>query len=400
MVESGNDAHRRILSYFMDKMFDERWIEVARTGGNVPLPSQLLREHFQAVDEQYANVGPYIEDPTTSGRLYERDATCALYRFLSNASRVSQTSSNALFTAWQGCGNSSEWVCNVLLPPGLLSAQQASIPGPPCSTLTHARRAAAFTACMQLYEHGVFDHRVFPHPSSMKSLQNTQRTAITNKASGSQCYPHKRTQFWLNSIRLFSGRWFPLVIHVQGLANYAPILLLTRQPLPRVAVLRLFLEGIPRVVQNTRCAPVEISADRLHALHLFTIRICRSILNKPFACSADDMAYLFAPVSSSLISDSPSRILDHVPWDLVLLAGKEWAVPLCAEDFRSEQGMEDVIVQDRMVEFTRRYYALHLRRDLTPLSKPEDSPVCEKTSLPPLLTEEFYSSGKRDTSAS
>ncbi|KAL4075936.1 hypothetical protein J3A83DRAFT_4088626 [Scleroderma citrinum] len=372
MVENGNDAQRRVLSHFIGDMFDERWIEVVMNGGNAPIPPQPLKEHFQPAEEQDASVGPYIEDPTTSGRLHERDAICALYRFISKTCRASRSSTNALLTVWQTSGgNLPEWVCNVLLPPGLL---MASISGPPRSTPTHARRAAAFIACMQLYEHGIFDHRIFPHPLSLTSFEDTQPTAITHNVSGSRRYPRKRTQFWSNSIRLFSGRWFPVVICIQGLADYSPILLLTRQPLPHIASFRLFFEGVAGVVQNTRCAPVEISADRLHALHLFTIRICRSILNKPFACSVDDMAYMFAPLNPSVTSDcSPRQILDRVPWDLVSLAGKEWAVPFSAEDLRSE-GIEDMVVQDRMVEFTRRYYILHLRRDLTPLSKPEGSP--------------------------
>ena len=285
----------------------------------------------------------------------------------------------------QDVENSSDWVCNVLLPAGLLPDQRAYIYGPLCSTATHARRAAAFAACMELYEHGIFDHRVFPRPPSITSLKNMHRTEITDKAFGSHCYSRKRTQFWLSSIRLHSGRWFPMVIQVQELANYAPILLLTLQPLPRITSFRLFLEGLPGVVRNTRCVPVEISADRMHVLHLFTMRICRSIFNKPFTCSADDMVYMFAPLSSSWTNDgSLGRILDHVPWDSVSQAGKEWAVPFSAEDCSSEKGIGDMIVQDRMVEFTRRYYALHLRRDLTPLSHPEDSPVCTNYSLPPL----------------
>lgn len=48
----------------------------------------------------------------------------------------------------------------------------------------------------------------------------------------------------------------------------------------------------------------------------------------------------------------------------------------------SSEAVHDLIVQDRSVEFTRRYYVARLRRDLTPLSKPEDSAVCEKVYHP------------------
>ncbi|KAI6047271.1 hypothetical protein EDC04DRAFT_2622522 [Pisolithus marmoratus] len=327
MVENGNDVERR------------RWIEVVASGGSSPIPPQPLIETCRLPDGPDESVGPYIEDPVTSGRLYERDAVCALYRFVSGTLRVSKTSHKSLFVVRQSIcdAHSCEWICDVLLPPELFKEQ---ISGPPRPTPAHARRAAAFIACVRLYEHGAFDHRLFIYP---RLARKTQELARTDNISGNRCYPRRRTRFWLNSLRLFSHIWFPVILHVQGHEKHAPMLF----------------------------------TDHFHALHLFTIRICRAILNKPFACSGDDMVYLFAPLRSCVAGKLQSmelrRILDYVPWDDVLLAGKEWAVRFDSH-FGPLQGVEDMVVQDRMVEFTRRYYALCLRRDLTPLSKPEDSP--------------------------
>ncbi|KAI6110462.1 hypothetical protein EV401DRAFT_1869432 [Pisolithus croceorrhizus] len=372
MVENGSDVERRVLSHCQRETFDERWIEVVMSGGSSPIPSQPLIENCVLPDGPDEDVGPRIEDPTTSGRLYERDAVCALYRLVSNTLHMSETSHESLFVVRQeSCDAlSCEWICDVLLPSELLMEQ---ISGPPRPTPAHARRAAAFITCVRLYEHGAFDHRLFLYPWSARK---TQELAHADSISGNRCYSRKQTPFWSNSLRLFSHRWFPVILHVQGREKHAPMLLLTRQPLPRMPACRLFIEGVPTVVQSVRAAPVEISADHLHALHLFTIRICRAILNKPFACSADDVAYLFAPLRScvrgNLQSTEFQRVLDYVPWDVVLLAGKEWAVRF-DPDFGSLQSVEDMVIQDRMVEFTRRYYALCLRQDLTPLSKPEDS---------------------------
>lgn len=373
MVENGNDVERRVLSHYQHEKFDERWIEVVTSGGGSPIPSRPLIENCVLPDGPDENVGPCIVDPTTSGRLYERDAVCALYRLVSSMLHMSETSHKSLFVVRQGSCDplSCEWICDVLLPSKLLTEQ---VSGPPRPTPAHARRAAAFITCVRLYEYGAFDHRLFLYP---RSAMKTQELANADTISGNRCYPRKRTPFWSNSLRLFSHKWFPVILHVQGREKHAPMLLLTRQPLPHMPACRLFIEGVPTVVQNARAAPVEISADHLHALQLFTIRICRAVLNKPFACSADDVVYLFAPlrscVTGNLQSTGLRRILDYVPWDVVFLAGKEWAVRF-DPDFGSLQGVEDMVVQDRMVEFTRRYYALRLRQDLTPLSKPEDSP--------------------------
>ncbi|KIO12868.1 hypothetical protein M404DRAFT_124868 [Pisolithus tinctorius Marx 270] len=373
MVERDNDVERRVLSHYQHKTFNEQWIEVVATGGSSLIPPQSLIENCKLPDGPDESVGPCIEDPTTSGRLYERDAVCALYRLVSSMPYLSKASPQPLFVVrGSTCdGHSDEWICDVRLPSELLAEQ---ISGPPRPTPAHARRAAAFITCVRLYEHGTFDHRLFLYP---RLPRKTRELAEVEKISGNRFYPRKRTRFWSNSLRLFSHIWFPVIFHVLGHEKHAPMLLLTRQPLPRMPSCRLFIEGVPTVVQNVRAAPVEISENHLHALHLFTVRICRAILNKPFACSADDMAYLFAPLRSCVTEDLESaefrRILDYVPWDVVFLAGKEWAVRL-DPDFGSLQGVEDMVVQDRMVEFTRRYYASCLRRDLTPLSKPEDSP--------------------------
>lgn len=381
MTENGNDNQRRILSCCAGDSFEERWIPVVANVGNSLFPLPPLRE-VPFIDEQETTSDPYIEDPTCCGRLFEQDAICALYRFITTVHQVPGAShSDGFFMIKRRIlkAGSSEWTCDVTLPLGLL---KGSISGPPCSTLTHARRAAAFRACLELYEYGLFDHRLFPLPPPSRSLMNmnVRQVPSTENVSNKRCYPRKETQFWSNSMRLFSHRWYPVVIRVQSRANYAPVLLLTRQPLPHLAQFHLFIDGISSVVQNDRGAPVEINTDRSHALHLYTLRICRSILNKPFACSANDMAYMFAPLSLSTTDRliDLTRVLDFVPWNMVSLAASQWAVKFSPERLRSSQDVEDVVVQDRMVEFTRRYYALCLRCDLTPLSKPEDSPVRKK----------------------
>ncbi|KAI6034220.1 hypothetical protein BKA83DRAFT_87233 [Pisolithus microcarpus] len=367
-------SKRRVLSHYQHEKFDERWIEVVTSGGGSPIPSRPLIENCVLPDGPDENVGPCIVDPTTSGRLYERDAVCALYRLVSSMLHMSETSHKSLFVVRQGSCDplSCEWICDVLLPSKLLTEQ---VSGPPRPTPAHARRAAAFITCVRLYELWCIRSPSFSLPTV--SHENTGTCEVRTPFPGIVATLASERQFWSNSLRLFSHKWFPVILHVQGREKHAPMLLLTRQPLPHMPACRLFIEGVPTVVQNARAAPVEISADHLHALQLFTIRICRAILNKPFACSADDVVYLFAPlrscVTGNLQSTGLRRILDYVPWDVVFLAGKEWAVRF-DPDFGSLQGVEDMVVQDRMVEFTRRYYALRLRQDLTPLSKPEDSP--------------------------
>ncbi|KIJ70179.1 hypothetical protein HYDPIDRAFT_78543 [Hydnomerulius pinastri MD-312] len=380
MVEIDNDVHRRILSQFADGTFNDRWIDVVIRNGEAAIPPVPLKETchpFRPDDDDDSRSEPYIEDPTRGGRLYEQDAVAALYRLAANTQGL-HSAGRPLFATKEGIGsqNAREWTSTVMLPPGL---PLGIVIGPTRSTPAHARRAAAYETCSQLFKHGAFDHRLFPAPQRSEATLGEPETAPADKVSGNRCYPRKKTQFWANSFRLSGHRLFPVVVYVEGpAANHAPILLLTRQPLPHIPSFRLFFDGVSGSIQNFRGAPVVLDAQRLDALHQFTLRVCRAISNKPFTCPVENMAYFLAPLKYSQqgnpLSMATACLLDHVPWDMVALAGKEWVVRFNLEDLRSTHDVGDMVVQDRLVEFTRRYYAVQLRQDLTPLSKPEDSP--------------------------
>ncbi|KIK99243.1 hypothetical protein PAXRUDRAFT_30619 [Paxillus rubicundulus Ve08.2h10] len=382
MVEKGNDTHRRILSQLSEGAFSDRWIDVVIHNGAVSSPPISLTETWypsRTDDEDDLRSEPYIEDPIAGGRLYEQDAIPALYRLTANVEKAS-SSGRPLLVTKEGAGsqNTREWSCTVMLPLGL---PLEYVSGPTCLTPAHARRSAAYEACVQLFEYGAFDHSLFPAP---QRLELTASAALaTDQVSGNRCYPRKRTQFWTNSIRLSCRHLFPFIVCVEGRdADFAPILILTRQPLPHIPPFRLFFPGMSETIRNLRGPPLVVDEQRLEALRLFTLRICRAISNKPFCCSVEKMAYIFAPLKppqhgnfQTIESIDFGHLLDYIPWDIVRLAGKGWMARFDLDDLRSSpDSVRDIIIQDRLVEFTRRYYAVRLRQDLTPLSKPEDSP--------------------------
>jgi len=107
-------------------------------------------------------------------------------------------------------------------------------------------------------------------------------------------------------------------------------------------------------------------------------------MNKPFVCPLDRMSYFFSPLASAWTPASSTKnnhqslpsIADFIPWDSVAKAADRWAVPLQAESLEAlNNDINDAIIQDRWVEHTRRYFVVKVRPDLTPLSKPADSPV-------------------------
>ena len=384
MVENGNDVHRQVLTQFSEGAFSEHWIPVIIHNGGVPIPPSPLVKHWiplQFGEDIEIASWPCIEDPITGRRLYEHDALEALYRFVAVVQKAGFSGAPLLITREVSVSqNQQGWFCTVTLPTGLPIKHVA---GPTRFTPTHARRSAAYETCIQLYEHGAFHNNLFPVPQHHLNPDTTSSAAlVADKVSGNRCYPRKRSHFWSDSIRLHKRRLFPFVVYVdrEGV-DYAPIMLLTRQPLPDIPSFHLFFPGTSETVRNHRAPPLEVDEQLLKALHLFTARICRAISNKPLVCPLEKMAYMLAPLKLPEQVDArsldPVRLTDYISWDTIKLAGKTWMKKFDLEELRtSSEAVHDLIVQDRSVEFTRRYFVARLRQDLTPLSKPEDSPVC------------------------
>ena len=175
---------------------------------------------------------------------------------------------------------------------------------------------------------------------------------------------------------------------------YAPLLLLTRLPLPPLRSFKLFFTGLSGKIVLTRAAAIEVDEERLQDLYRYTTRLIRYITNKPLVCSLEQMAYFFAPLPYTKGSAFSHETHSHVnPWDFpivdelvswekVHLAAERPTVSLNTQDLRTLiEDTDDAIIQDRWVEFTRRYFCVRMRPDLTPLSKPEDSPVSSDLSI-------------------
>ncbi|KAK2466145.1 hypothetical protein APHAL10511_001787 [Amanita phalloides] len=192
------------------------------------------------------------------------------------------------------------------------------------------------------------------------------------RKSGTRRYHQRTPQFWSNASTM-SETLFPIVValdYAPTMKPCNPILILTRQPLPKINSFNTFFNGTPVTTHLVNAAPVNINPDQLRNLGLFTLRICRIIMNKPFIATLDDMLFFLAPlrlfhISADEIQATPS-IPDLVSWKVVTHCATAWHVPINTDTI--EQDIEDSIIQDRLTEFTRRFEVVKLRRDLTPHS--------------------------------
>jgi endoribonuclease Dicer len=200
--------------------------------------------------------------------------------------------------------------------------------------------------------------------------------------SGTRRYSRATPQFWSNS-STESQTLYPTVVTLDcasAMKPCAPMLILTRQLLPVFEPYNSFFKGIRITTRLLNAAPVNLNSDQLHNLGLFTLRVCRIIMNKPFISTLDDMLYFFAPMHSCPITavemqDMPS-VLEWISWEVVTQSATSWGVPIKAETSDTiEQDIQDAVIQDRWAEFTRRFEVVNLRRDLTPHSSVGDDSV-------------------------
>ncbi|KAF5387826.1 hypothetical protein D9615_000336 [Tricholomella constricta] len=348
---------------------------------------RLAYEHL-AADEEQSDQPRFIEDPTTGSRIYLHNCVEIVERFASSGRPDHAKSVKTLFRfeeqqrEWPG--SPSTIVCTAILP------DLSKVTGPPCTSTEDAKRAVCYRVCQNLASTGLLDCRLFPPPpKSAVNFTNADGISADSKSTGQRRYARKEPDFWTNTRDVPIRSLYPIIIsttHTDGdMQPYAPIVILTRQPLPDLANFNVFYSGVPANICMERGAPIRLEEARVHDLYLYTLRTCRMITNKYFECTLANMVYFLAPLTTEWTPSYDDTfnhplglpsIAEYIPWELVSLAGNSYSIPLQqgATVEEAQREFKDAVIQDRPVEFTKRYAAVRLRPDLSPLSKPEDSP--------------------------
>jgi endoribonuclease Dicer len=209
---------------------------------------------------------------------------------------------------------------------------------------------------------------------SKRPAADTRGDAPQQGKSGTRRYHRATPDFWSN-IPTVSQTLYPTVVTLDcpsTMKPCAPMLILTRRPLPVFEPYNSFFKGVPVTTRLSNTGPVKLNPDQLRNLALFTLRVCRNIMNKPLISTLDDMLYWFAPMCSYSISagEIPGMpILECISWEVVTQTVTARGISINAESSDTiEQDIQDAIIQDRCAEFTRRYEVVTLQRDMTPHS--------------------------------
>ncbi|KAF7301346.1 hypothetical protein MIND_00699800 [Mycena indigotica] len=342
-----------------------RWIKIVGEdpAGAVP-PIVLQLEPFDEGQEDAEQ--DRIIEPTTGGVITLLTATAVLYRLASRANDINFPS--PLFDFHK---EGNLYTCTLLWQHIL----PRRISGRTYPSKAHARRSACYNFCDALWRAGVLEPDAFLSP--LKSIAwHSSELASRDTSLGVQVYPRKSPNFWSHS-PLQELYLFPTVIIIPALKDkYAPLLLLTRQPLPTCPAFNLFLDDVTVNIEIVKYSPFTVEPKQLVLLHSYTLRLCRSVANKAFTCPIEAMPYFLAPLQRPWERKSPHSIIhDDIPWQLVAEAAESWCKPLAYGPAHIVAAdVNDAVLLDRATELTRRYEALCVRPDLSPLSHPEDSP--------------------------
>ena len=405
LAERGHDIQRRILSTISNldnKM--EKWVDSMKQLTASPPPRQVgdAIDPYRSDSDDDDDPEDFIQDPTTSGRIYPVDAINVVYRLLA---KLDVTLDGPLIrplflfdeVEGEAATNAAMFRCTVMTPSGP-SMPMKRFAGSPCITKSLARRSVCYELCHDLYQKGLLDYRLFPPPrrllphnqrptytvcdSAPESLTCETDRVDTKPRSGGHAYERKSPDFWPNTLCVSVTRVFPLVINIaatnDGSGIYHPLILLTRQPLPP---LRSFdMHGVDTKLQ-VRLMPLDgfdIDSSHIDILGQYTVRLLRIVTNRQLSCSSSQMAYFFAPLKAN--RSGAALTLAHqvalsngancIDWDLVSSAVEHWIIPLRGQTIEDLQGaIEDCVLQDRSGEFARRYEAIRIRTDLNPLSQ-------------------------------
>ncbi|KAK0212596.1 hypothetical protein DFS33DRAFT_1248292 [Desarmillaria ectypa] len=380
MAERENNAHRHILSSLA--RINKSILAWATRRSDTSLPPLTLSDMMTVFSldkgtEAEDSKQPCITDANTGCEIRVQNATAVIFRLGAHLLEL-KPGQNKEKLHLEYVFAEPFYTCRVHLPG--MPNDLTCISGPPSPSIVLARRQACLAACARLAEAGLLPHRFFPYPENRRLWKPKDLPPATDaKVAGTRMYSGSVPCFWQSFCYSSTKVLYPTVIcgdHLQGEAQHAPMLLLTRRPLFDIPNIKLFFLGIPIVVPLRRAAPLLVSDEQLELLHTYTTRFFRTVVNKPYTCESGKMAYFVAPLRSNFCSPvlDPQRPFDlpdigsSLLWDAIKVASESRWIPLKygAADV-VEPDVQDAAIQGHM-EFIRRYEVVKVRRDLTPQS--------------------------------
>ncbi|KAI4522283.1 ribonuclease III [Schizophyllum commune Loenen D] len=379
LAAQGKPMHRRIIEGLTQREDTlSQWAKTL-TMKSIPIPPipSLLEEPSKTrhvLENEEADKNIVLTCAATGGYMNPHDAVKAVFAYAATLHVAHNFTALEIHRTRQT--EHMGFICTVHLP----GSPASEVEGPVAPSRWEARRAACALACTILYKHSLIHSRHFRH-HRIPGEGALAYSKPTGGASGTT-FARRKAAFWGISARTPQKEGvYPVVIECverEGPERYRPLLLLTRHPLPDVPTIRVYEVPNVREVRMRRAKPLDLSDAQHEVLARYTERIVRAVLNKELTCASGDMLWTVAPLQAGWqlpSGDLACDVSSGIDWASMEASVAELYVSIkrgSPDELATD--MEDAVVQGRRSEMTRRYFFMGVRRDLTPLSKPADSP--------------------------
>ncbi|KAK0637326.1 hypothetical protein B0T17DRAFT_521368 [Bombardia bombarda] len=366
MIERGNGLHRRkvaqnkvaedALRKFCEAMPEDRKL----TGNNYNMDYFLRKERNQ---KQYTV-------PETGAKLNYKQSLICLANFVASLPRPPEVALQAEYIMEAVPGG---YQCEVLLPS--VSPVRSTM-GIVYGSKAVAKCSAAFEMCLLLVKGKWLDQHLEPAFTKQLPAMRNARLAISSKKKGDYVMRTK-PEVWARVGGGFA-ELFVMAVTLTGPGMLGrrsrPLLLLTRERLPRLAKFKLFF-GAERS-SRVSCVPVpgvirvggEDEKGFVDGLTTFTLRVFSDVFSKEYDATAAELPYFFAPTCKGHEFDFSALGVEDVS-SLVDYATLESIRANESSEYRFEEEPEEFF-QDKFVtdpwDGARKFFIHRRRHDLKP----------------------------------
>jgi endoribonuclease Dicer len=383
MVERGRLHDTKFLQPTPDAAGQE-WIEsVTRLDGAIPPSSIYIRP---STESPSPSTHRRLRDTTTANRLSPSDALIVIHLILQERSKSGIGVPGQSTVHFSRRDKAPRDACQVSIP-GFEDCNKIEEYG---HSRLEALVAICLSACQLLQTRGLLEPAHFPAIYPFVSVPRTIEPQQSKKAksNGVRTHPRRTPLFWSLSTETPEGLWYPTIVFIDGSAGVFGLLaILTRHPLPTISDLPLFISGNPVNVRLRKCQPGHFSPDEVEQLRRTTLRIMRFVGNKPFVSDLNRLPYMLFPLEpdASLLRSlhepywahkGYSRLDSPLVSRTVMNMAASAFLPIVTD--RTEdiiKDLNDAVIQDRKIEYTKHYFVDKIREDLTPLHEPQEGEV-------------------------
>lgn len=367
-----------------DMTFQEWAANVASLDGAIPPPSMYIHPSTESPPPPFTH--QKLRDTTTAACLSPADALITIYLLLQERSRTGTGVPGQRTIYFSKRNETPREVCQVNVP-GLRGCDKIEEYG---HSELEALISACFSACQLLQMNGMLEPAHFPAVSPFVPVprviepQQSKRT----KSNGISIHPRRSPPFWSLSTETLEGLWYPTTIFIGGsIVDFGLLAILTRHPLPVILDFRLFISGNPVNVQLRKCQPKRFSSNELEQLRRATLRVLRFAGNKPFVGDLNHLPYLLFPLQHDITPlnflPNPYPAPEGLPSlgspcesEIVTSMATSAFLPIMTDTIELiTRDLNDAVIQDRKIEYTKHYFVDKIRLDLTPLHRPQEGEV-------------------------